>query len=270
MDAFLRTFRRVTTPFVVVVALILLGEPVFAQNGQLPALAETKKKAEAGDAPAQFDLGRRYDSSLDFVTAADWYRRAAVQGHLGAQMHLGSMLLRGKPSIGSGKRGVPKNELEGVGWLTKAANGGEKQAMHELGRCYLSGTGVAADRLEAYKWLKLASADGSAIIAKVELDQLILKLSNGEIATGQKRVDAFKVASASKESPSDWLKLQGIVGSDTKRLALVNGKTLEAGESATFSRVTGERVVGRCLEVGTNFVRLQIGDQPEVRLRLTE
>ena len=244
--------------------------PIRGQNSPLPELAEIKRKAETGDAQAQFDLGRRYYGSFDFGTAADWYRRAAVQGHLDAQTHLGSMLLRGKPSITSGKRGVPKNEAEGVGWLSKAANRGGKQAMHELGRCYLSGTGVVSDHLEAYKWLKLASADGSGIMAKVELDQLILKLSNEEISAGQKRVDAFKVASPSTESPSEWLKLQGIVGSDTKRLALVNGKTLEAGESATFSRVTGERVVGRCLEVGTNFVRLKIGDQPEVRLRLSE
>ena len=145
--------------------------------------------------------------------------------------------------------------------------------MHELGRCYLHGTGVAADRLEAYKWLKLATADGSGIVAKVELDQLILKLSSEEIAAGQKRVEAFKVVSPSAgpaESPADWLKLQGIVGSDTQRLALINGKTLAAGESATFTRITGERMTGRCLEVGTDFVRIKLGSQPEVRLELSK
>jgi TPR repeat protein len=59
-------------------------------------------KAEQGDADAQFLLGLRYYQgngvAKDFVEAVKWYRKAAEQGHLFAQMSLGYCYKDGEES----------------------------------------------------------------------------------------------------------------------------------------------------------------------------
>ena len=48
--------------------------------------AETKKKAEAGDSTAQYNLGQMYRTGRgvpkDFAEAVKWYRLAAEQGNI--------------------------------------------------------------------------------------------------------------------------------------------------------------------------------------------
>ena len=54
--------------------------------------------AERGDARAQTELGRRYETGRgvrqDYAEAVRWYRRAAEQGHEDAQEHLGRLRFR--------------------------------------------------------------------------------------------------------------------------------------------------------------------------------
>ena len=58
-----------------------------------PPFAETKAKAEAGDAKAQFNLGYMYAKGQgvekDFKEAVKWFQKAADQGYAHAQDNLG-------------------------------------------------------------------------------------------------------------------------------------------------------------------------------------
>jgi hypothetical protein len=264
---------RAAVVFAAVISLVLIDGQAWAQTSRLPSLAETKKKAEAGDAQAQFDLGRRLSSSGAYRSAANWYLKAALQDHLEAQTEIGAMLVQGRGGLVFGQYSVAKNEQEGVVWLAKAANRGSPGAMHLLARSYLNGAGVKVDRVEAYKWLKLA-VDRSQFMDKGELDQLILEMSSEDIAQGQRRADQFRIQDpkprTSAESSgliSDHLVLKGIMGSSSKRLALINSRTFEAGETALVKTTAGDVEV-RCLEIGEGFVRIKVGTNAEQVLRL--
>lgn len=58
--------------------------------------------------------------------AARWWRKAAEQGDVEAQSHLGMMYANG--------RGVPKDEVEAVRWFRKAAKQGDEDARKSLER----------------------------------------------------------------------------------------------------------------------------------------
>ena len=60
---------------------------------------------------------------------------------------------------------------EAIKWYTRAAKAGGVSAQHNLGKCYLEGTGVTADKVEAVKWLTL-SAKGGDTDAQDLLDKL--------------------------------------------------------------------------------------------------
>jgi TPR repeat protein len=70
--------------------MLRAGEGV-ARDGA--AAAEWYRKAAVqGHADAQYALGVTYDTvEGDHAAAARWYRKAAAQGHTGAQCQLGAM-----------------------------------------------------------------------------------------------------------------------------------------------------------------------------------
>jgi hypothetical protein len=78
-----------------------------------PKLASVKAKAESGQAKSQTKLGDYYLSNSDFTNAVLWYRKAADQGEVEAQLSLASCYLTG--------RGVAKNSQEAARWLRAAA-----------------------------------------------------------------------------------------------------------------------------------------------------
>jgi glutamyl-tRNA synthetase len=78
--------------------------------------------AEAGDAKAQYNLGRMYDNGYgvaqDYTEAVRWYRLAAEQGDADAQFNLGVLYAQGK--------GVVQDFVKGYMWANlAAAQGGE-------------------------------------------------------------------------------------------------------------------------------------------------
>ena len=88
------------------------------------AFAETKGKAEAGDAIAQFNLGWMYDEGKgveqDFKEAVKWYQKAADQGVADAQYKLGSRYYNGE--------GVPQDYVTAYAWYNIAAANGDTDA----------------------------------------------------------------------------------------------------------------------------------------------
>jgi TPR repeat protein len=66
----------------------------FAASSVVAAMDESLlKKAESGDPGAQFNVALNYDggtngAELDHAKAAEWYKKAAEQGHVSAMFNL--------------------------------------------------------------------------------------------------------------------------------------------------------------------------------------
>lgn len=101
----------------------LLASAVFAAD-----LAETRKKAEQGDADAQFNLGLMYNNGIGVpkgsTEAVKWYRKAAEQGNARAQSNLGFMYANGA--------GVPKDPVLAHVWFNVAGANGNEEARRNL------------------------------------------------------------------------------------------------------------------------------------------
>ncbi len=114
------------------------------------------RRAEQGDASAQFLLGVKYyfggGVEQDDVEAVKWCRKAADQGYADAQYALGWRSQYAKY--------VVQNYAEAVKWYRKAAEQGHKDAQYHLGVMYENGWGVEQDRKEAVKWFQKAVEQG--------------------------------------------------------------------------------------------------------------
>lgn len=111
---------------------------------------EMLKRAEAGNAEEQHNLGKCYENgngvTVDYKEAVKWYRKAAEQGNSDSQCDLGFCCERGK--------GVTPDYKEALKWYTKSATQGNALAMRCIGDCYFEGKGVHLDGDEAVKWYK--------------------------------------------------------------------------------------------------------------------
>ena len=116
------------------------------------------KKAEQGDARAQYRLGRRYYEgngvTKDYTKAVYWYRKAAEQGNTKAQESLGLCYASGD--------GVSENRTKAVYWYRKAAEQGHVVSQYRLGECYHYGDGVPKDYKKAMYWHRKAAEQGLA------------------------------------------------------------------------------------------------------------
>jgi len=157
-----------------------------------------RKRAEAGDALGQRNLGACYDSAdgrlNDDTEAAKWYRKAAEQGLSSAQADLGLFYMNG--------RGVVRDYQEGARWLKAAAAQGNNGAQNNLGVLYERGNGVPRDYVEAYKWYNVAAASAddaeSRENSRKNLDGITRCMTPEQIAEAQRRSSAFV---ARKETP---------------------------------------------------------------------
>jgi len=135
-------------------------------------MSELKKNAEAGDANAQFNLGKKYAKgegvAKDNAEAVKWYRLAFEQGNANAQLNLGLMYQYGQ--------GVDKNDTEAVKLYRLAAEQGKAIAQYYLGRTYQYGQGIAKNSAEAMKWYRLSGEQGN-VDAQISL---AIMYDNGE------------------------------------------------------------------------------------------
>jgi len=114
-----------------------------------------EKAAAQNNADALYSLGLLYENGhagrKDLAEAMSYYRRATATGpHADAEYAIGRMTLRG--------RGVPRDPVEGVKWLKKAAEHQSPAAQYMLGAAYEAGWGVVANDGEAYYWYSRALA----------------------------------------------------------------------------------------------------------------
>ena len=89
-----------------------------------PYSPELVKKAEAGDAEAQYKLGRSYyhgeGVAKDYKEAFKWITKSAEQGYAYGQYNLGLCYYEAV--------GIAKDKEEAVRWCTKAAEQGDEDA----------------------------------------------------------------------------------------------------------------------------------------------
>ncbi|MBK8568747.1 MAG: sel1 repeat family protein [Nitrosomonadales bacterium] len=111
-------------------------------------LAQLKMVAESGDANAQYDLAWMYDTggdnkilAKDTRKAAEWYEKAAVQGHVKAQAGLG--MLYSTATV------YPKDYVKAVDWLQKASAQGMPMQLN-LGWLCRDGKGIPKDPAKAF------------------------------------------------------------------------------------------------------------------------
>ena len=118
-------------------ALALAVTPV-GVDAQALDLEETRVRAEAGGAIAQYNLGVMYANGEgvpeDDAEAVRWYRLAAEQGTAAAQSNLGIMYAEG--------RSVPEDDAEAARWWRLAAEQGHANAQYALGNVCADGQGV--------------------------------------------------------------------------------------------------------------------------------
>ncbi|MGB6386246.1 MAG: tetratricopeptide repeat protein [Terriglobales bacterium] len=135
-----------------------------AVTGNAPAtlssaeISDLQKKADSGDAAAQFALGKAYESGNGVPKRTDqatlWYRKAADQGNQKAQSNLGLLYWLGD--------GVEQDKAEAVRWYRKAARQGDANAMFNLGAAYYNGEGIGLNDTLAYAWFLLSSEAGNS------------------------------------------------------------------------------------------------------------
>ena len=164
-----------------------------------PSFTQKKKLAEAGDAEAQYSLGKMCaegeGAPQDFAEAAKWFRKAAEQGHADAQAGLGSAYHRGL--------GVPEDEDEAMKWFRKAAERGHADSQVKLGFAYMNGKGVPKDDVEASAWFNIsviALSPGARMFSSRDVRKEV-KLTPEETARAQKRsTELFNEIEARKKA----------------------------------------------------------------------
>ena len=109
-----------------------------------------QKRAEQGDAEAQFQLGMLYQTGRgvkqSYVEACNWLWKAVDQKHPGAMAHLGWNYHLGQ--------GVPKSDETALSLIEESASLGDSYGMQSLGEAYMHGYGVPQSDEKAIYWLK--------------------------------------------------------------------------------------------------------------------
>ena len=81
---------------------------------------------------------------MNYVKAAEWYKRAAESGNSTAQLYLAGKYDKGE--------GVYRDKSKAIEWYKKAANKGQVIAQYNLGCIYRDGDGVTQNYAESIEW----------------------------------------------------------------------------------------------------------------------
>lgn len=138
------------------------------------------REAKSGLASSQFLLGLLYTTGaesdvieVDPHKAREWYEKAALQGHLVAQLSLAAIYEQGD----NVERDLEKASM----WYEKAAIQGAAPAQFRLGEFYEKGLGVKQDLEKAIAWYEKAAAQNHAE-AKARLEKLKEQMAEAQPA----------------------------------------------------------------------------------------
>jgi TPR repeat protein len=117
------------------------------------------------------------------MEAKEWLEKAAMQGHAGAQVHLGMLYLAGN--------GAPQSAQMALVWFDRAAEQKNGLAFLKLGDMYARGRGVLQDFIQAHKWYNLGAAQGEWRAAEAR-DALAPQMTPAQIAEAQRLAREWK------------------------------------------------------------------------------
>lgn len=113
-------------------------------------------RAEAGDVGAQYHVGdmllKGRGVRVDRPAAREWFGRAARSGMVKAKFKLAYMHLKGLGGEQDAGRALPL--------MREAAAAGYAPARFYLGEMYALGLGVQRDSAEAVKWIRASTQEG--------------------------------------------------------------------------------------------------------------
>jgi uncharacterized protein len=171
------------------------GINAYKQGDYAAALNEWLPYAAENDSRALYNLGQMYrlgqGVKVDLVTAEQYYKRAAKQGHAAARGNLGSIYFTQQP---------PKID-EALYYWRSAARGGDVRSQYLLGVQYFNGLHVNRDYVLAYAWVSLA-AEAGLDEAKGSLDVLAKYLGPQDIAEGVRLSKSFGVPLPKGKKPT--------------------------------------------------------------------
>lgn len=122
------------------------------EKNHLRSVIWLTQAAKQGDRRAMYALGKLYLAEDDLSTAMRWFQQSAELGYTLAQYHLGQLLL---------ESGDADSNTAAVRWLTDAAECGDPYAQYALGKLYLLGKQVPPDHDAAVRWLKQSATQGN-------------------------------------------------------------------------------------------------------------
>jgi TPR repeat protein len=233
-------------------------------------IAAIKQKAEAGDSAAQVALGDSFASRLHAIEALDWYRKAALNGSVEGRFHVGDMLLFGAPGIPQ-NLAVRRDPSEGLRWTFMAATNFHPHACWNMGKALRQGIGTSTNLIAAYAWLNIFVTTGpGSIVGRVQMNEVALQLDGHALKQAQALAASFK--SGKWQMPDTQviaeadprLALSGIT-LGRKPLAVINGKSLSEGESASISLPPASLKI-KCLKIQKDSVVVEIDGESAPRI----
>ena len=156
---------------------------VLNRSPHTKVLMDPEQEHTVQDLEAQFQKGMSYYFGYrlpqNYTEAAKLFLLAAGRGHIDSQTYLAECYFEGN--------GAPQDYGKAVEWYQRAAAQGNpgaqanlSKAQANLGLAYLYGKGVSKNKIEAYKWIKLACEQGDKEVTE-KLTPLVSKLSSGEL-----------------------------------------------------------------------------------------
>ena len=118
-----------------------------------------------------------------------WCRKAAAQGEVMAQVHLGVMYAEGYA--------VTQDYAQAMMWFRKAAAQGAAIAQYNLGTMYADARSVPQDNVQAMMWYLIAK-DGGIELDDQNLQQLKAHSTWGQIAEANKMAQEWWTAHPQK------------------------------------------------------------------------
>ena len=136
--------------YILLALILFINLPTLSVNSSPGKPAEAikllLKKAQKGDANAQFKVEQNYQKALK------WLKLSAEQKYPEAQFKLGQIHRKG--------RGVPRDYKQALEWYELAANQGHPKAQFNLGVMYDQEQGLPHNIVGAHKWYSLAGEQG--------------------------------------------------------------------------------------------------------------
>lgn len=236
------------------------GVDAWAQGNFKAAVDEWRPLAIKGDADAQFNLAQAYKLGrgvpTDLALAEEWYRKAALQGHVPAQDNYGLALFQ------NGKR------ADAVPWLEKSAARGEPRAQLVYGTMLFNGDGVAKDWVRAYALLTRSSAaglaQGSQTLAQMDLYIPLDVRQKGIALARQYETDARYAAAPEVAGPRSIrpaeLPASSVAGRDVTPPGIATARPVRSAASAPATSAPPSPSAGSItLSSGGKGWRVQFG-----------